>query len=131
MIDKGSVTGQDLFHAEGDRRDLVLGGHMFGGADYHAEGSRSRLAKVKERMLIILQLWKSLDRLMCQRDQSLDDLKSGPKDFSCDDSTRNLNLEARYRLIALGGNYSVQLVSGKLLLQISNRRVGRVRPEVG
>ena len=130
MVDQRSVTVQDLFYAEGDRRDLVLERHMSGGADYHAEGSGSQLAKAEKRMPAILQLWENPDRLTCQRDESLDDLESGPKDFSCDDSARNLNLEARDRLISLGGNYSVQLVPSELLLEISNRRVGRIRPEV-
>ena len=56
MVDQRSVTVQDLFDAEGDRRDLVLERHMFGGADYHAEGSGSQLAKAEERMPAILQL---------------------------------------------------------------------------
>ena len=123
LTNQRSVMVQDLFYAEGDCRDLILKRHIPGRADDQAERYRPQLA--------ISWRWESLDGLTCQRQESLHDLESGPKNFGCNESARNLNLKTRYGLISHDANYSVWLVLSEPLLEISFRPFRLIPPEAG
>jgi hypothetical protein len=130
MTNQGAVMVQDLFYAEGDRRNLILKRHVPRSANQNAEQSGPRVTEAKQRAPITFQSRKDLNRLTRQRDESLGKFQSRPKDFSRDRSARNLNLETRDRLIPLDSDDPVQFVLSEFPLKISNNRLGRARPKV-
>ena len=121
---------QDLFYAEGNRRNLILKRHVPRSANQNAEWPWPRVTEAKQRAPTTFQARKDLNRLTRQRDKSLSKFESGPKDFSRDYSVRNLDLETSYWLIPFNRDNSIQCVLSEFLLKISNNRVGPGRPKV-
>ena len=130
MADQRPVVVQDLFHGKDNRRDLVLGRHMFGGANHQAERSGAGVPKAEKGIAIIWPLRKGLDRLTCQRHQPLDQFQNWPENLGSDDPARNLNLETGNRFIGFDCKNAIQFIGRRFLLKILNHRIGRILPKI-
>ena len=129
LANQRAIMVQDLLHAEGNRRNLILKRHMPRRANHQAERSRTRVTKAKQRGTDCFPVEERSESAHSPAEQVSGQVRERAKGLRRDHPARNLNLETRYRLISLNSDNPVQFVLSEFLLKKSNHRVRRARPK--